>query len=653
MSEETLEPPKKLTKAKILEALKLDLKSADTLRQEMEGKVEDWKQQYHGKPYGNEQEGKSKLVSRDIKRQDEWQHASVKDPFVSDTDIVKCSPASHEDRAIAEQTQSVLNYQYTRKFNRYKFMTDVIKLYYAEGTVVVKCSWIYEDERVKTTMPVHALHPVTQQPVVVRTEEVETINVLDNRPDAEICRLKDLYLDPTAMGNLDKAQFIIHRYETDLSTLKKTGKYKNLNKLAFAMSGKDINDFEEEDDTNFIFHDQARKKVVAYEYWGNFDVNNDGIAEPIVCTWIEDTIIQMKSNPYPDKKIPFLIVANNSIPFQLYGEATAELVGDNQKVATAIKRGILDNMASSNNAQKGIRKGALDPRNKRRFLNGKNFEYNSAKDDFYDGSYNQLPSSVFDVLSMVQLDSESITGVKSFSGGISGKSLGSTAKASGGVLDAVSVRRLDIVRNIAENLVLPLMRKWHSYNSEFLDEEDIIRITNETFVQPDVNDNGGHYDIEIEVSTAEDNAAKAQELSFLLQTLGQGMDQDMQKLIMGQIAKLNKMPDLAKAIEEHQPQVDPRAERMADLEIEKLEAEIKERVSRANENQVDIRLKSANAALAEARARNMDSNTDLTDQDYIDKESGRDEVKSLAEKDHDRETALRLEHARQLGNKTS
>ena len=138
--------PKKLTNKEILSALKADMKSADTLRLEMETKVEAWKKEYDGEPYGNEQAGKSALVSRDIKRQDEWQHASVKDPFVSANDMIRCTPITHEDRKAAEQNELVLNYQFSRQFNRYKFMTDAIKLYYKEGTVIAKTSWDYQDE---------------------------------------------------------------------------------------------------------------------------------------------------------------------------------------------------------------------------------------------------------------------------------------------------------------------------------------------------------------------------------------------------------------------------------------------------------------------------------------------------------------------------
>lgn len=633
--------PKKLSKKDLLKAFKEDLTAADALRLETVASVEKWRKEYAGEKYGNEQAGKSEIVSRDIKRQDEWQHASVKDPFVSDQDIVKCSPVTFEDVEASEQNELVLNYQFTRQFNRYKFMTDVLKLFYKEGTVVVKTGWQYEDEEEEVEMPIMALDPITGTPALVKTEIVKQLKVILNKPDATICRIEDVYMDPTAEGCMEKARFMIHRYETDLSTLRKAGKYKNLTKLAMSLPGSEAEgDFDPTDDTEFTFKDQPRKKILAYEYWGFFDMDNDGIAEPIICTWVNDIIIQLESNPFPDEELPFLVVANNSIPFKMTGEANAELVGDNQKITTAIKRGILDNMANSNNAQKGIRNGALDQINKKRFLNGKNFEFNGSSADFYEGSYNQIPGSVFEVLSMMNQDTESMLGVKSFSGGINGQSLGSTATSARGALDAVSVRRMDIVRNIAENLVKPLMRKWMSYNSEFLREEEVIRITNDKFIPIKRDDLKGNIDIYIEVSTAEDNSMKAEKLSFLLQTLGQNMDPKMTQKLMAKIAKLHKMPDLAEGLETFEPQPDPYTERLKELELELKEVEIMERRSRAMENEVDMRAKTAKAILDEAKAKHLASDMDLKDLEFTRKAQGTEHAERMAEKELDAQVGL-------------
>jgi len=520
-------------------------------------------------------------------------------------------------------------------------MTDVIKLYYAEGTVIVKCSWDYEDKEVEVEMPIYGLDPITQQPIQIDTKLVKKLKVLVNKPDAVVCRLEDIYLDPTSEGLIENSQFIIHRYESDLSSLRKMKKYKNLEKLQHTLLGVNDGDYNSQDETQFKFQDKPRKKLVVYEYWGNYDVDNTGIAEPIVCTWVNDIIIQLESNPYPIQELPFLILANNSIPFQLYGEANAELVGDNQKVTTAIKRGILDNMSNSNNAQKGIRVNALDPLNKKRFLNGRNFEFQGSKEDFFDGNYNAIPPSVFTVMEMVNNETESMLGVKSFSGGINGQHLGNTATSARGALDAVSVRRLDIVRNIAENLIKPLMRKWMSYNSEFMKPEEIHRITNAEVIPFDPEDVSNLLDLQIEVSTSEDNASKAQELAFLLQTLGQNMDPNMSKLIMSQIANLHKMPDLSKMIQDFKPQPDPFTEQMKQLELKLKEVEIMERQSRALENQVDMKLKNANANLADAKVSQISSETDLKDLQFTRSAQGTDFQEKMAEKAFDRNTADR------------
>jgi hypothetical protein len=629
---------KKLSKQDLLKAFKADIESADSLRLEVVSSIEKWRKEYNGEPYGNEQKGKSSLVSRDIKRQDEWQHASVKDPFVSTADIVKCNPVTFEDRAAAEQNQIILNNQFARQFPRYQFITDVIKLHYSEGTVVVKTGWNYEDEKEKVMMPLMGL--IDGMPQQIGEQEVEQLKILVNQPDATICRLEDIYIDPTCFGDLNKANFVCHRYESDMSTLRKSGKYKNLKKLAVSMLDGESPDYDPEDETEFKFQDVARKKVLVYEYWGVFDIENTGIAEPVVAAWVGDTLIQCESNPMPGQGLPFLLLKNNPTPFKIHGEASVELISDNQKITTAIKRGILDNMAGSNNAQKGVRKGALDTRNMKRFLNGSNFEYNGATNDFYEGSYNQIPNSVFSVLEMVNNESESMLGIKAFSGGITGSGLGSTATSARGALDAVSVRRLDIVRNIAENLIKPLMRKWMEYNSEFLKEEEIVRMTNDEFVPIKRDDLKGLIDIEIEVSTAEDNSAKGQELSFLLQTLGQGMDIGMKNLLMSQIAKLHKMPDLAKQLQEYKPEPDPYIEKMKELEMQKLMSEIEERNSRARENAVDIQVKSAKAQLDQAKAANMQSDTDLKDLDFTRTAEGRSFQEEMQKKDHDRSTSL-------------
>ena len=613
----------KVNKADLLKTLKQDLSSAKDMKAALDTRVSERRDIYNGKLYGNEEEGKSKIVVKLAKRQSEWAHATIKDPFVSTPEIIKCNPVTFEDVHAARQNELLLNYQFCRQFDRYKFMTKAIKVLDVDATLVVQTGWDYEDEEITQMTDVVEIDEYGNE--FITTQKVSTIRVKKNQPTARVCRSEDVFIDPTCQDDIDNAQFVIFRYETDLSTLKKDGRYKNLDKLKEA--GDELSsdeDFDPEDETEFKFSDKARKKLLVYEYWGNYDIDDDGVVEPIVCAWIGGTIIRLGSNPYPDKKPPFIVVPFSSVPFQIHGENNIDLIEDNQKVMTAITRGIINNMAQSTNGQVGIRKGALDAIQRKKFFAGKNFEFNGTPGDFWQGSFNQIPGSAFDMMALQNNEVESLTGTKGFSQGLTGSSLGSTATAARGVMDATATRRLDTVRNIAENLIKPLMRKWMSYNSEFLSEEEVIRVTNSEFVPIRRDDLAGNIDIDITISTAEDNSMKMQELTFLLQTLGNTLPFELTQKVLVQIARLSRQPELEKDVAEFKPQPDPIAEQMKQLEMAKLQAEIQYLQARAfaaqasaGEDDADKAEKMAQAELKRAQARKLMSEADNLDLQYI------------------------------------
>jgi hypothetical protein len=62
----------------------------------------------YGNPYGNEVDNKSKIVSKDIKKQIEWFIPSAADPFLSTIDVIKCTPITAEDTLSARQNELLL-----------------------------------------------------------------------------------------------------------------------------------------------------------------------------------------------------------------------------------------------------------------------------------------------------------------------------------------------------------------------------------------------------------------------------------------------------------------------------------------------------------------------------------------------------------------
>ena len=83
----------------------------------------------------------------------------------------------------------------------------------------------------------------------------------------------------------------------------------------------------------------------------------------------------------------------------------------------------------------------------------------------------------------------------------------------------------------------------------------------------------------------------------MLQTIGPDMDPGLSKIILGQIADLKRMPELAEQIRSYNPEPDPMQVRLQELQIEELEAK--------------IALDKARAAEAMAQAENKALDTEL------------------------------------------
>jgi len=290
-----------ITKKKLISELKADLKAAEPTKIELDGKRSKWIQEYDGKPYGNEEKGKSSIVSRDIKKSAEWQRASLLDPFVSSKEMVKCDPVTWEDAEGAEQSEQLLNHLFCRTFPRYNFMNNAIKVLQREGTVIVRTSWEVEEKEVEELVPgpinlvdaqIAQMNGMPYEPPMVMKKVIKKVV---NRPNAEVVDNLDIWVDPTCINSIENAQFVIHRFESNMSQLKQDGRYENLDDVAkeMAMGEEDWDGIypERNASNEFKFSDNPRKKLQVYEYWGNYDVNEDGIAEPIVCTWVGNTII--------------------------------------------------------------------------------------------------------------------------------------------------------------------------------------------------------------------------------------------------------------------------------------------------------------------------------------------------------------------------
>ena len=636
--------------------------------------------------------GHSSVQPMLIRKQAEWRYAALSEPFLSTEDVFNVTPVTFEDKEAAAQNQLVLNHQFNNVINKVSLFDEYVRAVVDEGTVIAKVGWEFEEEEVEEEVPiiefsinpemeeVHAelaemkkwnpqdyealpeelkqAHEMTMeegQPIegiVVGVETQKVMKTLVNKPTVEICDYRNVVIDPTANGDIDKAGFVIYSFESSLSVLEKDKRYKNLKNINLEGSsilGEPDHATTTLESRSFNFKDKPRKKFVVREYWGFRDIDDTGLVKPFVASWVGNTLIRMEENPFPDKKLPFVVVPYLPVRGEMYGEPDGALLVDNQKIIGAVTRGMIDIMGKSANGQMGVRKDALDLTNKRRFEANKQYEFNANVDPrqaFYMHTYPEIPQSAQFMLQLNNMEAESITGVKSFSQGVSGASLGDVAAGVRGALDAASKRELGILRRLSAGIVT-IGRKFISMNSEFMSDEEIIRVTNEEFVKVRRDDLAGEFDLKLSISTAEEDNNKAEQLAFMLQTMGNNMDPGMSRMILADIAKLRKMPTLCKKIEEYQPEPDPMAERMAELEMAKMEAEIEEIKATAMERQARAQLQMAQISTEGAKAFDIQSSTDQKNLDFVEQESGVKQERDLQKSKAQAQGNIELEMAKQ------
>lgn len=574
--------------------------------------------------------GKSATQPKVIRKQAEWRYAALSEPFLSTPDIYNTAPTSAEDKESATQNGLILNHQFNNRLDKVTFMDELVRTLVDEGTAIVRVGWDTEIEEVTEKVPVYNyvpdltavdlhndLHRMMQEEPAVyesqsaelieahkyfmetgvpympfRTDEFEEVTELKetkNQPTVEVCDYRNIYVDPTSKGNLDDAGFIIYSFETSLSELKKDGdRYKNLDRININTNSiiGDPDHYSEED-SSFNFSDKPRKKFVAYEYWGYRDIDGTGIAQPFVATWVGNQIIRMERNPFPDQKLPFVSIQYLPVRKSTYGEPDGELLKDNQKIIGAVTRGMVDSMARSANAQIGARKDALDTVNRIKFNKGLDYEYNpgvSPADAFYMHQYPEPSNAAQVMLGMQHADAESLSGVKAFNNGITGEALGDSTGLGKSALDAASKREMGILRRLSEGM-RKIGLKIIAMNGQFLSEKESVRITGEEFITIRRDALEGNFDLKLSISTPEADAAKAEELAFMLQTMDNTTPPELRNMLLAEIADLRNMPELAKKLRNFVPQPDPIAQEKAQLENELIRAQIAEKMANAGQKQ--------------------------------------------------------------------
>lgn len=591
-----------------------------------------------GKKGKNPTPGRSTVQPKLIRKHNEWRYPALSEPFLNDYKIFTINPRTYEDKKAAEQNQLVLNWQFDTKMNKVAFIDKVVRKVVDEGTCIVRIGWERKTEKVKIQQmkyEYYALEDPEQLMILAQAtamfmadpemfemstefpdslkasveygienkvpvyaqelgmEDVWEDKITFNQPSVRVINVENFFIEPTPDGDWTEAQYMINTYESTKSELQKRRIYKNLDKVdwgANAVKSKlGTMDHASNTPQTDIRFDSKKTKILVYEYWGLCDIHDSGEMVPILVTFIGDTIIQMEENPFPDREAPFVIIPYMPIDGSSFGEADASILQDNQRILGAVTRGMIDLLGRSANAQTGYAKGFLDPVNRQRLIKGEDFEFNPNSDpaqSIRQMVYPEIPQSALIIANNQNQEAESLSGVKAFSSGISGDAFGKVARNTGAVLDAAGQREMSILRRVAEGM-RQIGNKIISMNGKFLEKKEVVRITNDTFVDVYRDELYGNFDLVCDIASAQMDQMKSDDLGMLMQTIGPDMDPGLRGIIMAQIADLKRMPDLAHNIRNYKPEPDPLEQEMRMLQIELIKAQIAEIKSKALKNEAD------------------------------------------------------------------
>lgn len=705
MNDEAVEYPK-LSKWKnepTYTDLNKDRTEADTTHSAFLERLEDYRLTRKGGPEILARKNRSTVRPLLVRKQNELKYPALEGPFLSTDDMFKIRPRTAEDQAAAHQNELMLNYYWATKVDKVALVGEAVRRLVDEGTVIIKTGWYseYKEYTEKEKQPVFGtaedsyniiaglvengkispeegqalVETGEEMPIRFETVEVTKTKLVENHPTYEVCSNENIIVDPTCEGDLSKAQFIIHEYEMDLSTLReqeydpKTGQglYKNLKEIDFETDHKDQENNADSEAkalaSNFTFADKARRKVKVVEYWGEWDIDGNDKTTAIVATWIGKVMVRMEKNPFAHGKLPFSSTTYMPRAKEFHGEPDAALLKENQESIGKMTRAYHDITTTKAIGQK-LTRGDLfqTPTEWDTYERGNDARTTPGVDPktaIHQMNVESIDPAVFQVIQMQQQDAGELTGSADASGG-GGYASGSVAGMKS-TLDAKSKREMSILRRMSTELFQHMARLTVINMQAYASDEETVRITSNEFITVRRDELQGEFDLIIDISTPESDAEKAQHLTMLLQTNNANMDPKLSAILLGKIMRLWKMPDVAKQVEEFKPEPNPQQEALVKLQMENAQLEndmlksqmakiakgmeesdskIEERASRAVENKIDQYMKAARAEELKARAGKLEAETDILDQKFLHMQDGTDRREKMEDLVYKEESKL-------------
>lgn len=472
------------------------------------------------------EEGRSKVVATKVRDTIRTVKPSIMRVFLSSTHAVEFIPHGPEDVASAEQATAFIDYQFNRH-DGYRVINDAFHDALIKKQGIVKTYWkewneaqVYsftdlsdaELQALVDDEDNEVIEQVTEMSIAIdemgMQVEVPLHSVKINRyePKGDLCiesvPPEEFFVDRDAR-NFDDAYVVAHRTEMRVGDLLAMGfEYEDVKDLDNGTGGSAMSDAEIFERQDYSYdgasendQDPSMRIVSVTEAYMKMDVDGTGvpILHKFLCGGTNYKLLAYE----PCDEIPFAKFEVDPEPHAFYGRSLAEIIIDDQDASTAILRGILDNVALTNNPGMEVIDGQVDIDD---LLNNEIGRIVRVKQP---GSIREMaiPFVAGSTLPMLQyMDGlvETKTGVLAASGGLSADALqNNTATAVNATVQAAAGQIEVMVRNLAAGMrdLFGIMLRLYQKN---VDEEQIMRLHNQ-FVPVDPRVWNSDMDVSINV----------------------------------------------------------------------------------------------------------------------------------------------------------
>jgi hypothetical protein len=345
---------------------------------------------YYGQPFGDEEDGRSQVVSMDVRDTVQGILPSLMRIFFGPERVVEFTPQGPEDVQNAEQATDYVDFIFKRDNPGFKILhsafkdalvrkVGIVKYYWDESVEVKAESFSMLDEQsmmMLTENPDVEISAVREYPVP-GTEPMNEAEAIMTPPpmmyDVEIKRRiktgkvkiealppEEFLIDRRAKS-IEEAVFVGHRTMKTVSDLVAMG-YDYDEMVEASGNGNDFDDNQEYHARNPFAvistsnnGDPASKSVLYIEGYLKVDFDGDGITEMRrICT-IGSSNKVIRNEIVDDRQ--FADFCPDPEPHTFFGMCPADVVMDIQRIKSNVQRGILDSLAQAIHPRTAIVEG--------------------------------------------------------------------------------------------------------------------------------------------------------------------------------------------------------------------------------------------------------------------------------------------------------